>query len=89
MIDRCLSRENPLDVYISPSKLTGEVYETQSIIAKHSLGGKSAQFLYGYTNETAYAKLILAYSIFDDEEKRKEFIHTECNFENIAKAVLM
>ena len=89
MIDRCLSQENPVDVYISPGKLIGEVYESQGIIAKHSVDGKCAQFLYGYTNETAYAKLILAYSVFEDEEKRKEFINTQCNFENIAKAVLM
>lgn len=85
MIDRCFSQENPADVYISPSKLTGEVYETQSIIARHSSGGKKAEFLYGYTNETAYAKLLIAYSVFGDGEKRKEFIQTECNFESIEK----
>ncbi len=64
------------DVYFSPSSLEGEIYETVSEIADHDIS-----FLYGMTEETAYAKLLIAYSIFDDENERKEFVKKEMNFE--------
>lgn len=80
MIDKCTWQ----DVYFSPSELSGEIYETVDIIGNHiSPDGRKARFLYGFTNETAYAKLLIAYSLFDDENKRDEFINTQCNFEII------
>lgn len=81
MIDCCADTKT--DVYFTPSRLIGEVYETQSIIANKGVKGKKPQLLYGYTNEVSYAKLLLAYSIFEDEEKRREFILSQCNFENM------
>ena len=80
LIKVCSELENDVDTYISPSKLNGEIYETVSTIAHSKI-----VFLYGYTLETAYAKLLIAYSLFDSNEKRSEFIKTECNYEIICK----
>ena len=81
MLDRCLSCGT--DVYFSPSVLKQGTYETVSVIGNHTVNGKKINFIYGYTNEMAYAKLVIAYSLFDDDEKRKEFINNEYNFEFI------
>ena len=81
MIDQCAMLEPKVDTYFSPSKQSGEIYETVDIIGEHSLHGQKMQFLYGMTNEMAYTKLVLAYSVFKEEAERKQFIHTECNFE--------
>ncbi len=75
MFDRC--EELNVDTYYSPAKLSGEVYETTGIIANHS----SATFLYGYTTEVTYAKLLIAYSIFDDKKQAIEFVEKNYNFE--------
>lgn len=83
MIDLCSASKADVDVYFSPSKLEGEVYDTVRIIGEHKSNEKQAKFLYGYTNETAYAKLLLAYSLFKDKEEIGEFINTQCNFEKI------
>ncbi len=84
MIDRCAERG--VDTYFSPSKLTGEVYETMGIIGNHTAQKNyRIKFLYGCTTEAAYAKLMLAYSVFDDKREISRFIDTECNFEIIAK----
>lgn len=86
MIDKC-SAQN-VDSFFAPSKDFGEIYETISEISKFEPeGGKKIGFLYGMTDECAYAKLLVAYSYFDDKEKIKEFIHTECNFEYFDKQV--
>lgn len=77
MIDRC--KESGIDAYFSPSKPEGEVYDTVRIIDEH--GG--IEFLYGTTDETAYAKLLLAYSLFEDKRQIKEFLKTENNGEFI------
>ena len=45
------------------------------------VNGKKANFLYGYTYEMAYAKLVMAYSVFEKEEDRKAFLENEYNFE--------
>ena len=37
--------------------------------------------MYGYTYEMAYAKLVMAYSVFEKEEDRKAFLENEYNFE--------
>lgn len=73
MIDKCEALG--VDTYLSPSTLGGEIYETVGIINKHS---KNTVFLYGCTTETAYAKLLIAYSL---DTNREKFIETELNFE--------
>lgn len=80
MIKRCEETETPIDLYLSPAKLSGEIYETI-----REIGRKKIKFLYGYTAEIAYAKLLIAYSCFENEKERIDFITTECNFENIEK----
>jgi hypothetical protein len=70
--------EKGVDVYLSPSKREGEVYDSLGKISKSKV-----KFLYGTTFESAWAKLTLAYSYFDDSAKIEEFLATECNFERI------
>jgi L-asparaginase len=80
MIDKCSAMG--VDCFFAPSKDYGEIYHTISDISKfRTENGKRIGFLYGMTNEAAYAKLLVAYSYFDDKESLKEYIHTECNFE--------
>lgn len=87
MIDKCSAMG--VDSFFSPSRYQGEIYETISEISKYEpKGGKKIGFLYGMTDECAYAKLLIAYSYFEDKEKIKEFIHTECNFEYFDKQVI-
>lgn len=76
MMDRC-SKAN-IDIYYSPAKLSGEIYETTGIISNHKA---KPVFLYGYTTEVVYAKLLIAYSTFEDKEKAREFIKINYNFE--------
>ncbi len=70
--------ESGVDLYISPSHFYGKVYESTEKVRQ-----KNVNALYGMTDECAYAKLLLAYSIFDDKEKIKDFIETEQNLEFI------
>ena len=78
-------KQNPdLDLYISPSKIEGEVYETVPTMANHTVNGKNINFLFGTTKETAYAKLLIAYSLFENKKDIQNFLNTEINFENIA-----
>ncbi len=67
-----------VDLYLSPAKSEGEVYES---VRRMSSG--RVNFLYGTTLETAWAKLLLAYSNLSDKEEIKRFLATECNFERI------
>jgi hypothetical protein len=67
-----------VDTYLSPAKSEGEIYETVGEIKNSNIN-----FLYGYTNESAYAKLLVAYSIFDTKYERQKFINEEINFEKI------
>lgn len=83
MLDRCFAMNPPVDVYLSPSVLRKGTYETVSTIGEHEVNGCRARFLYGLTNEMAYAKLLIAYSLFDSEEERAAFIESEINFERI------
>lgn len=73
-LDKC--NELNIDVYYSPAKLSGEVYETTGIISNHKA---KPVFLYGYTTEVVYAKLLIAYSL--DKSKAKEFMIKNYNFE--------
>ena len=77
MIDAC--KNAGVDSYFSPSVPKGEIYDTVRIIAEHLDG--EIKFLYGTTFETAYAKLVIAYSLFDDKEKIKDFVTRENNNE--------
>ena len=67
MIDLCKGKTH---VYLSPSKAEGEIYDTVRIIAEH--GG--VEFLYGDTFELAYAKLLVAYSLFNNKEEIIKFV---------------
>ncbi len=81
LMDLC-DKENPdIDIYFSPSKNSGEIYDTVRVINTHEVNKKKINFLYGCTNETAYAKLVLAYSIFKDKKDIEKFINTNINFE--------
>lgn len=75
-------KENPdIDIYLSPSKNSGEIYDTVRVIDSHKSNQKKINFLYGCTNETAYAKLVLVYSIFEEKKDIESFINTQVNFE--------
>ena len=75
IIDKCAKLN--IDTYYSPAKLSGEVYETTGIIANNN----NINFLYGYTTESAYAKMLIAYSIFEEKTKSRNFMETNFNFE--------
>ena len=83
LLDECLGKEKTVDVYFAPSILKTGTYETVSTIGNHTVNGKTANFMYGYTYEMAYAKLVIAYSLFEEEDKRKEFLYGEYNFEKV------
>ncbi len=80
MLDACAKEK--VDVYLAPSKPEGEVYDTVRVIGTHGEEEYRVRFLYGYTNEMAYVKLLLAYSVLEESE-RETFIRTEQNFERI------
>ena len=81
LMDLC-EKENPdIDIYLSPAKNSGEIYDTVRVIDSHKANQKEINFLYGCTNETAYAKLVLAYSIWKDKKDIEKFINTNVNFE--------
>lgn len=76
MIDKC--EELNADTYLSPATLGGEIYETVDIIRNHT---ESTKFMYGCTTEVSYAKLLIAYSIFDNPKDIEKFIDEQINFE--------
>lgn len=79
LMDLCEKENSNIDIYLSPSKNSGEIYDTVRVISAHK--ANKIKFLYGCTNETAYAKLVLAYSIFKDKKDIEKFINTNINFE--------
>lgn len=83
MLATCAKQNADIDVYISPSKIEGEVYETVPTMANHTVNGKNIKFLFGTTKETAYAKLVIAYSLFENKQDIDNFLKSEINFENI------
>lgn len=77
LIDRC----ETTDLYFAPSRLDGEIYDTLSIAARHNSGVRNVRFVYGYTMEMLYVKLLVAYSLhfpdvdaFLEKEYNKEFV---------------
>ena len=83
LLDQCFGTGNNIDVFFAPSELKSGTYETVSIIGNHEVNGKRVHFLNGYTYEMAYAKLLIAYSLFENEKDRQDFIYGEYNFEEI------
>ncbi len=81
LIDTCEKGNSDIDIYLSPSKKSGEIYDTVRVIYSHEANKNKINFLYGCTNETAYAKLVLAYSIFKDKKDIDNFIKSQINFE--------
>ncbi len=81
LIDISEKEKTDIDIYLSPSKNSGEIYDTVRVIGNHEANKKKITFLYGCTNETAYAKLLLAYSIFKEKNAINSFIKTQINFE--------
>ena len=81
LMDLCENENSDIDIYLSPSKESGEIYDTVRVIASHETNQKKINFLYGCTNETAYAKLVLAYSVWEDKNDIKNFINNQINFE--------
>lgn len=79
MLDECAKAG--VDAYITPTKQAGEFYDTIRVMTLHA--DKKLKLLYGTTQETAYTKLLLAYSVFDDKNKINEFMSTQINFEFI------
>lgn len=71
------------DIYISPSKLCGEVYDSLPVVGLHRRDEVGVSFLYGMTQEAAYAKLVIAYSMYDDKCEIRNFMETQINFEKI------
>jgi len=76
LIDACCGKT---DVYISPAKNTGEIYDSVGIIANHKRG--EVHFLYGCTNEMSYVKLLLAYALGVNDID--SFMNTEFNCEMV------
>ena len=81
LMDLCEKGNSDIDIYLSPSKNSGEIYDTVRVINSHEANQKKFNFLYGCTNETAYAKLVLAYSIWKDKNDIDNFINNQINFE--------
>lgn len=81
MLDKCFEADVPIDVYFSPSILQKGTYETVSIIGNHEVNGNKINFLYGCTSEMAYAKLVIAYSLFENAIEKNAFINNEYNYE--------
>ena len=84
LLDACAEcGEAAPDIYISPSRLCGEVYDSLPVVGQHRSDEIEVAFLYGMTQESAYAKLVIAYSLYDDKQKIRNFMETQINFEKI------
>ncbi len=79
LIDLCEKEKSDIDIYLAPSKNSGEIYDTIRVIGSHR--ANKIKFLYGCTNEAAYAKLVLAYSIFNEKKDIDNFVKSQINFE--------
>lgn len=83
LMDTTEKENSDIDIYLSPSKNSGEIYDTVRVIGSHK--ANKIKFLYGCTNETAYAKLVLTYSIFKHKKDIENFISNQINFEYFDK----
>lgn len=75
LMDTSTKENSDIDIYLSPSKNEGERYDTVRVIGNHEANNKKINFLYGSTIEYAYAKLVLAYSLFKDKRDIERFIN--------------
>lgn len=80
-LDRCAA--SGVDVYFSPAKEAGWIYESVAVLKNHRGEKENVFFLYGMEKEAVYAKLVIAYSFYSDRQKRIEFMRTNINFEMI------
>lgn len=84
LLDACIDSTGASpDIYISPSKLCGEVYDSLPVVGLHRRDEIGVSFLYGMTQEAAYAKLVIAYSMFKDKQQIRSFMETQINFEKV------
>lgn len=81
LMDLCVKENPDIDIYLSPSKNEGKIYDTVRVIDTHKANKKKINFLYGCTNEIAYAKLVLSYSLFKEKKDIENFINTQIDFE--------
>lgn len=81
MIKEC--EKSGTDVCFSPSKARGTTYESLMALREYNENSAFSSLLYGFTDEMAYAKLLIAYSVFDNKKERLNFIETEYNYEKI------
>jgi L-asparaginase len=80
MLNKCKGKTQ---VYFAPALQKTGTYETVAEVGKLSKEQGGVYFLYGTTTETAYAKLLIAYNLFDTIEETESFLKGEQNFENI------
>ncbi|MBQ4630601.1 MAG: asparaginase [Clostridia bacterium] len=78
MLNKCNNSKSKPDVYFSPMKFDGEIYDSLDILESNNITA-----LYGLTKETAYAKLLIAYSLFNSKNEIITFLETELNHEYI------
>ncbi len=83
MIDICADKD--IDLYLAPAKLQPGSYGSLKNICEHVVNNQKMRLLYGMTLEMTYVKLLLAYSNFTSEEDIEKFLHTEFNYEYIAR----
>lgn len=70
-----VAQERKIPLYLHPLTLAGATYESLTPLRGGILP------LYGTTAEAAYAKLLIAYSTFDDAQEISDFLHREINGE--------
>jgi hypothetical protein len=83
MIDTFIDKSIPADIYLSPAKISTEMYQSVPIIKDHRKDQSQVVFLYGATQTATYAKLLIAYSLYKDKKQIQNFIKTQINFEII------
>ena len=80
MLDRCA--ETNTACWFAPALPQTGSYDTVAVIAEHP---QPKHFLHGFTRETAYAKLLVAYSFLTDDAAREAYLQTEQNHERICE----
>ncbi|MBP9988580.1 MAG: hypothetical protein KBT46_03700, partial [Ruminococcus sp.] len=70
-------------IYIAPSDLSGNIYETIKKIKEHQNG--NVYFVNGVTKEMLYAKLLVAFSYEPLKRKITHFLSSEYNHEIVVE----
>jgi L-asparaginase len=76
LLDACADAGT--DLYLSPARNQGEVYDTVPAMLNYSRNGRKIIPLYGMTEEAAYCKLLLYYSCGAIRERLPDFL--TCDF---------